>query len=69
MPVQPHPFTFVCPRCSWKETTFPQSDALVVGRDWFAHCPRCGNESIDHGPASQREIFMARLEQFSRILS
>ncbi|PNF99741.1 hypothetical protein CXK98_17575 [Stutzerimonas kunmingensis] len=69
MPVQPHPFTFVCTRCSWKKTTIPRSDALVVGRDWFAQCPRCGNESVSYGRASQREVFRARLEQFSRTLS
>ncbi|MCQ4230125.1 hypothetical protein M8P87_09690 [Pseudomonas stutzeri] len=69
MPRQPHPFTFMCNRCSWTKTTIPLSDALVIGRDWFAQCPKCGNESLKHVPASQREILKARLEQFFRLHS
>lgn len=63
MPVPAHPFTFICSRCSWRKTTIPLSDALLLGRDWFAQCPQCKSE-LQGRVATKTEILKARLEQF-----
>ncbi|ETK23527.1 hypothetical protein IPC1436_29890 [Pseudomonas aeruginosa] len=55
MPVKPRPFTFVCNDCGWKKTVAPQSDVLGQG-EWFAHCPKCGNQNLSH----RRAGFMDR---------
>ncbi|MDI6529256.1 hypothetical protein QMA71_27290 [Pseudomonas otitidis] len=63
MPIPPQPLTFSCSRCSWQKTTIPLSDALVLGRDWFAQCPQCNCE-LQRRAATKTEVLRARLEQF-----
>ncbi|MCQ4249133.1 hypothetical protein NA644_07395 [Pseudomonas stutzeri] len=64
MPIPPRPLTFSCPACSWQRTTIPLSDALLMGRDWFAHCPQCHHASLELRSASQKEIMKTRLAHF-----
>ena len=67
MPIKPKPFTFVCDECGWKKNVAPRSDALGPG-DWFAHCPKCGNEALSHRRAGviDRTVaeWLARLRGF-----
>nr|WP_108096587.1 hypothetical protein [Pseudomonas sp. GV071] len=63
MPRPPRPFTFSCICCSWRKTTIPLSDALALGRDWFAECPQCAS-ALQQRTATQVEVLKARLEQF-----
>ncbi|MPS82273.1 MAG: hypothetical protein E2591_29845 [Achromobacter sp.] len=46
MPVRPRPFTQICSECNWTQTFAPASDALVVGRDIAAHCPKCQSRQL-----------------------
>lgn len=67
MPVPPAPFTLTCPYCSWKKTMLPQSDMLVLGRDWLINCPKCHTPSLERRHATHKEILRARLEQFLKL--
>jgi len=42
MPIKPPPTTWHCPKCQWRKTVSPKSDALQAGVEWFDHCPQCG---------------------------
>ncbi|KAF1053634.1 MAG: hypothetical protein GAK43_01304 [Stenotrophomonas maltophilia] len=64
MPIPPPPTTFTCPVCTWKKTRLPLSDALVAGRDFFSHCPRCQHQPLEQRPASRAEIMRTRLNHF-----
>ena len=64
MPLPPRPFTLVCSLCAWKKTILPHSDVLVLGQDWFTHCPQCHAPALEHREASRKEILKTRLEQF-----
>jgi len=55
--------TFSCPGCGWKKTTAPRSDALVIGVDWFNHCPECGCEDLTYEVASPPASALTRLKQ------
>ncbi|QEY64994.1 hypothetical protein FXN65_24115 [Metapseudomonas lalkuanensis] len=63
MPIPPMPYTLCCPRCFWKKTIIPLSDALIMGRDWYAKCPHCGYDILERRSASQTEILRARIER------
>lgn len=64
MPRPPPPFTYTCTSCSWQKTTFPKSDALMVGRDCFFSCPVCEGDSVEGRFATQSEVMTAKLKQF-----
>ncbi|MDV6785317.1 hypothetical protein DZA21_31690 [Pseudomonas aeruginosa] len=64
MPIPPAPFTLTCACCSWKKTIFPQSDVLVLERDWFITCPNCHSPSLGRRGANHKEILRTRLEKF-----
>lgn len=61
MPLPPPPITFICLACDWSKTTIPLSDALTLGRDWFARCPQCGHAELAQRPATQAEVLRVRL--------
>jgi hypothetical protein len=63
MPIPPPPMTFSCPSCGWKKPTTPRSDALVIGVDWFNHCPECGREDLTCEVASPPASALTRLKQ------
>ncbi|CAD5375350.1 conserved hypothetical protein [Pseudomonas sp. OF001] len=63
MPIPPPPSTFRCTDCGWRRTVIPRSDALILGVDWFEHCPQCGSQTLQWRPASATETFKARLQQ------
>lgn len=67
MPIPPPPFTFICPRCSWQITVLPKSDALVIGRDCYIRCPKCGNETVEQRMATPIEVMKARLGHLLRL--
>lgn len=62
MPIPLRPLTFICPGCAWQKTTIPKSDALVIGRDFYGQCPKCGYEPLERRPATGTEIRKAKLE-------
>ncbi|MEB2652184.1 hypothetical protein SOP89_12460 [Pseudomonas siliginis] len=64
MPITPTPYTLVCQSCSWKKTFLPNSDVLVLNRDWFNHCPDCDTPSPKRRTATAKEVLKTRLEQF-----
>jgi len=54
MPVRPSPVDFRCPRCGWRTTWQPRSDALTLDDLPPTRCPRCGHralESHSHPPS------------------
>lgn len=46
MPIRPKPFTIVCAHCRWSRAFHPRSDALRLGIDTVAECPRCGGVDL-----------------------
>lgn len=62
MPIPLRPLTFICPGCAWQKTTIPKSDALVIGRDFYGQCPKCGYEPLERRPATRTELRKAKLE-------
>jgi len=62
MPIPLRPLTFICPGCAWQKTTIPKSDALVIGRDFYGQCPKCGYEPLERRPATRTEIPKAKLK-------
>ncbi|SDI07747.1 hypothetical protein SAMN05216272_105323 [Pseudomonas panipatensis] len=42
----------------------PNSDVLVLHRDWFSVCPNCYTPSPQRRNATHKEALRARLEQF-----
>ncbi|ASD19957.1 hypothetical protein DZA07_32725 [Pseudomonas aeruginosa] len=67
MPIPPPPLTFICPRCSWQKTTVPRSDALLIGRDCYTSCPKCGTAPVVRRMATSIEAMRARLEHLLRL--
>ncbi|WHV79592.1 hypothetical protein M2I96_12250 [Pseudomonas aeruginosa] len=67
MPIPPPPLTFICPHCSWHRTTLPKSDALVIGRDCYIRCPKCGHESLEQRTVTPIEVIKARLKYLLRL--
>lgn len=67
MPMRPQLTTYTCPACRWSRTVAPRSDALLPG-EYFAHCPACGYESLEHrsGTPSPHGLLSAVL---SRMIS
>ncbi len=61
MPIPPRPLTFICPGCAWQKTTIPQSDALVIGRDFYGQCPVC-HKPLESRAATPAEILKAKLK-------
>lgn len=55
MPVRPAPFTLICPHCRWQRSFHPASDALVIGRDIVAECPKCGSVDLERKQATYLE--------------
>lgn len=55
MPVRPAPFTLICPHCRWQRSFHPASDALVIGRDTVAECPKCGSVDLERQRATAIE--------------
>lgn len=45
MPFQPPPTKYTCPKCGWKKTTAPKTDALMPG-DYYTACPSCGHTDL-----------------------
>lgn len=39
MPIKPPPTTWHCPKCQWRKTVNPKSDALQAGVDGSAIAP------------------------------
>ncbi|VXC97537.1 conserved hypothetical protein [Pseudomonas sp. 8Z] len=64
MPIPPQPRTFLCNVCDWHGTTIPLSDCLVMGVDWYSHCPKCSNETLECRAATRTEIMRTRLNDF-----
>lgn len=62
MPIPPRPSTFQCPKCNWRKTVTPRSDALVTGVDWFSECPECGYSPLQRSSASQTDIFVKKVK-------
>jgi endogenous inhibitor of DNA gyrase (YacG/DUF329 family) len=47
MPVRPFPVDFRCPRCGWRTTWQPRSDALSAADLPPKRCPRCGHGALE----------------------
>lgn len=63
MPVRPRPFTQICTQCNWIRTFAPASDALVVGRDIAAHCPKCQSKQLRCVAPSALALVSSRLKR------
>lgn len=60
MPFPPPPTTYSCPKCGWKKTVAPKSDALLPG-DFYNACPSCGNTDLECKMASGIRASLDRL--------
>lgn len=45
MPIRPKPVQLECPKCHWRGTFRPNSDALL-GRPEDRPCPKCGHRDL-----------------------
>lgn len=63
MPVRPRPFTQMCTECNWAQTFVPASDALVVGRDIAAQCPKCQSGQLRCAAPSTLALIASRLKR------
>lgn len=52
MPVRPAPLTLICPHWRWQRSFHPASDALVIGRDTVAECPKCDSVDLERKRAT-----------------
>lgn len=62
MPIKSPPTTWHCPKCQWRKTVSPKSDALQAGVEWFDHCPQCGCREIESREATALERIAASLK-------
>jgi predicted RNA-binding Zn-ribbon protein involved in translation (DUF1610 family) len=58
MPIKPRPITYECPTCGWSKTVAPHSDCLIIGRDGFDTCPKCGDKNLALRSANLIERFL-----------
>lgn len=45
MPIRPKPIRLECPKCHWRGTLRPSSDAML-GKPEDSPCPRCGHTPL-----------------------
>lgn len=59
MPLPASIQTLVCMICGWKKAQLPDHPSMPSTR-----CMNCDGANLHHRPATQKEVFKARLEAF-----